>query len=759
MSDPIATQPAVSSAGGTLVSSRRQFLKWGGAGAGGLVMSIQFSGCSSMADSEQSRSEGSANNPEAPFKANAWVEIHPDERIYLILDRVEMGQGTYTGMATLLAEELEVSPDRIKLKTAPVGAAYIHPEYGMQITGGSSSLRTNWLRLREAGAHARALFAQAAAEVWQVDSKDVFVRDGVCENRVTGSRLSYGALAPLAATQRLEISPQLKSAKQFRYIGKKSTRLDAQLKSFGKALYGIDVEQPDMLYAVVIRAPSLGGTVLSFSAEAAMQQPGVVNIGQVPSGVAVIARSYWQARSAAGQVKVNWQSGKLATLSTEGIYDLYRQAAGKDSGTSVRSVGDYEDALEVADSTLSVEYQAPLLAHATMEPMNCTAQVGSDFCRIWAPTQGPDIARAVAVRETGLSHDQVSVHTTLLGGGFGRRLNQDFVAEAVNVAKLVDKPVKVIWSREDDTRNDFYRPATYHRLSAAFNAEGQATGWQHQIVGPRIMDHYAVDAVGVLAPTWTPQSVVNVLSKVAPGLAPDESPVEGAKELPYALDNIDVRYTHADPGVPITFWRSVGHSQNAFVVESFIDELAHHARQDPFDYRDKLLQQDARAQGVLRAVAKAARWGKPFVSGAVQGIACHKSFSTYAAQVVELSVSDQQIKVHRVTCAVDCGLVVNPDIVISQIESGIVFGLTAALFGDITIKEGVIQQSNFHDYPLLRMQDTPEIEVVIVPSAESPTGIGEPGVPPVAPAVANAVYVATGERLRSLPLKLPATSG
>ena len=725
--------------------SRRQLLKATGLAGGSLIVGFSLPGCASRFP------KGVA---EDSLRPNAWVEVTADNRVILTLDRVEMGQGTYTGMATLVAEELDVPPQKIEVVFAPVADHYKQADFGMQITGGSTSLSSNWERLRTASASVREMLESAAAQGWQIPLAEVTTEDGYCINRLSGSRLSYGELVAVAATLKVPAKPKLKTASEFKYIGKHNQRLDAAPKVFGTATYGIDVELPGMLYAVLSRPPMPGGKVRHYDASAAQAMPGVKAVIQTNQGIAVVADSYWRARKAQGALKIDWAPGKIGTPSTEDVFNLYRRAADEETGSAVRSEGSFANARSASAKVVEVEYQAPFLAHATMEPQNCTAHVTDDFCEVWAPTQGPDIARYVASRESGLSVDRIKINTTVIGGGFGRRLSQDYVAEAVAVSRQVKAPVKVIWSREEDIQHDVYRPASYHRLGATFDENGKVTGWKHQIVCPRILDHFARDAAGVIAPSWTPHFMVKAAASMAPLINPDPSPYEGASDLPYAIPNIDVRHVQADSGIPVAYWRAVGHSTNGFVVEGFIDELAHEAGKDPFEFRDELLADQPRHRKVLRTAAERAGWGKPKAPGVVQGIACHQSFNSYVAQVVDLVVENNQIKVKRVVCAVDCGTVVNPDMVAAQMEGGILFGLSAALYGDITFKDGQVQQSNYHDYPVVRMNETPEIEVVIVESDESPTGVGEPGLPPLAPAVANAVFAATGKRLRQLPLRL-----
>ncbi|MDG9668469.1 xanthine dehydrogenase family protein molybdopterin-binding subunit [Hahella sp. CR1] len=728
----------------TIALSRRDLLRASLSTGGGLMVALQLPGCASLPQGMETNS----------LRPNAWLEVTPDNRVILTLDRVEMGQGTYTGMCTLLAEELDVDPASIEVVFAPVDSAYEQPDFGLQITGGSTSLSSNWVRLREAGAMGRAMLVAAAAQVWNAPASSIITEHGVCRLREGGPSLSYGELAELAARQSTPTDITLKSPVDYRYIGKFNQRLDASLKSFGRADFGIDVQLPDMLYAVMARPPAAGGALRALDDQAARNMPGVVAVIQVPRGVAVVADKYWRARQARDKLKIEWDAGELGALDTALVFDLYRQTLDTESGDAVRSEGDVESALASTSERVTAEYRAPFLAHATMEPQNCTVWFRDGRCDVWAPTQGPDVARAVARRECGLSAADIHIHTTFIGGGFGRRLSQDFVGEAVSIAQHFDRPVKLIWSREEDIQHDLFRPASLHRLTAALSPGGEALAWTHDIAAPRVIDHYAKEAAGAVAPTWAPQAMVRMAAGVAKMVTPDQSAYEGAEDVPYAIPHIRVRHMKADSGVPISYWRSVGHSFNAFVVESFIDELAHHARQDPLAYREQLLRDHPRHLRVLRAAAQKADWQGALAPGRARGVACHKSFGTYVAQVAEVSVENDAIRVHRVVCAVDCGLAVNPDTVIAQMQGGVIFGLTAALYGEITHTQGAVRQSNFHDYPVLRMNETPEIDVVLVGGDAAPTGVGEPGTPPIAPAVANAVFRLTGRRLRDLPLRL-----
>ncbi|GAA3915022.1 xanthine dehydrogenase family protein molybdopterin-binding subunit [Litoribacillus peritrichatus] len=728
--------------------SRRQFFKLSMTASGGLVLATQLSACGT--DTHSGEKNG-------VWHADAWVKMDAEGQVKFLLDRVEMGQGTYTGLTTLLAEELDIDPSLIEVQFAPADTRYRNPDYGLQITGGSNSLSSSWDQIRQSGAAVRAVMTQAAGRVWQVAPEECSTMDGRVVHAATQRSLNYSDLYAVAVKESVPNSLTLKDPADFKYIGKHNQRLDAPLKSTGTADFGIDTVVPGMAFAVVSRCPVIGGSVKHFDATAALASAGVKQVVEITSGIAVIADSYWQARKGLNALSVEWDEGENASLSTQAVFEQYKQMADQDEGDSRRDEGDIESALSNGDLVISAEYQAPFLAHATMEPQNCVAHVQADRCDIWAPTQGPDVAQVAAAKVTDLSLDQIFVHTTFIGGGFGRRLSQDFVAEAAEISAKTGLPIKLIWSREDDTQHDIYRPASYHRLKAAVSADGKLTGWQHQLVCPKILSWYVWDAAPAQFP-WAPKFMYNTLANAGIAgegvLAPeDHSPFEGAESYPYAVESVDVRYTHADAGVPVSYWRSVGHSQNAFVVEGFMNEMAHAAKQDPYQFRRNLLKDNAQAVAVLDKVVALANWGKA-PKGVHQGLALHYSFGSWVAQVVEVAVEGTQYQVNRVYCVIDCGLAVNPDIVHSQMESGVIFALTAAKYGQIDIEQGRVKQSNFHDYQMLRMNECPEIVIDIIPSAQPPKGVGEPGVPPLAPALADALFSATGKRLRELPLSL-----
>ncbi|MFO7529748.1 MAG: xanthine dehydrogenase family protein molybdopterin-binding subunit [Marinobacter sp.] len=734
-----------------MAMNRRDFLKVGAGASGSLMLSLSLPGCAGLPTGYEEET--------GEWRPDAWLEITRDDRIYFTLARVEMGQGTYTGLTTLIAEELEVAPEAIEPRFAPVADEYKNPLYKLQLTGGSTSLATSWEPLRTAGAEAREMLVRAAAGVWQVDAAECSASEGrvIHPNGIDSMR--YGRLVELASKEILRGDVALKPAAEWKYIGKQNRRLDARAKSTGKAVYGIDVSLPDMVYAVVTRPPRFGGKVQSFNGDEVRAMAGVLEVMEIDRGVAIVADKYWRARKAQEALKVQWDFAEALGLSTAEVFKTYRKAADEDAGKSERSEGDTESVLATADKVVVAEYSQPYLAHATLEPMNATAWYRNDHMEIWAPTQAPDLGRIAAARVTDLAPDEVTINTTFLGGGFGRRLTQDYIEEAAAVAFRVDRPVKVIWSREEDTRHDLYRPAMLHRMKAGLN-KGELSGWDHQIVGPQILNWYVRNAGPAQFP-WTPKFLYDTLGKVgvwAEGIATpkDISAIEGAIEYPYQVANIDIRHTHIDPGVPITWWRSVGYSHNGFAVETFMDELAHEAGQDPYRFRYRLLENEPRHREVLDRAARLGGWDTPVPEGRARGIALMRSFGTYVAQVVEAGLENGSIRVYKVAAAVDCGQVVNPAIVVDQIEGGILFGLTAALYGEITLEQGEVQQSNFHDYPLLRQYERPDVEVEVVDSTETPTGVGEPGVPPVIPALGNALFALTGKRQRTLPLKADA---
>jgi isoquinoline 1-oxidoreductase beta subunit len=697
--------------------TRREFLQAASAAGAGLVIGFTLPGCAPAVAGP-------------PLEPNAWLRIGTDEGILVMVDRSEIGQGVTTSLPMLLAEELEADWSKIRIEFAPADPQYNNQLFGMQGTGGSSSVRAAWMPLRKAGAQAREVLIDAAAQTWGVERSECRAENGSVIHS-GGRRLSYGRLVAMAATLTVPADPPLKESRDWKVIGTRVARLDTPPKVDGTARFGIDVQVPGMLVAVVARCPVFGGKVAGFDPGQAQAVPGVRHVVQISSGIAVVADGYWPAMTGRNALAVTWDEGANAAVSSESIAALFARQATR-AGAVARSAGDADRALAGAARRIEAVYQAPFLAHATMEPMNCTAHVRPDGVDIWAPTQFQTGAHQMGASIGGVAPEQVKVHTTYLGGGFGRRFELDFIQEALETSKAVGAPVKLIWSREDDIQNEWYRPASYHRMRAGLDSDNQPAAWTHRVVAPSIMARLF------------PSTVQNGL---------DGEAVEGAVEMPYAVPNVHVDYLLTDTGIPVGFWRSVNHSYNAFVVESFIDELAHAAGQDPYEYRRALLADAPRYLRVLELAATRAGWGSPPPAGQFRGIAVHRSFEAYVAQVAEVSVgADGTVRVHRVVCAVDCGPVVNPDTVEAQMQSGVVYGLTAALYGEIGIDRGRVVQSNFHDYPMLRMAEMPRVEVHIVPSSDSQGGVGEPGTPPIAPAVCNAIFAATGQRLRTLPI-------
>lgn len=702
--------------------SRRDFLKAGTALGGGLLLSLSLPGfvITSLA--------APASNQ--PFRPNAFLRITPDGLTTIIVPKSEMGQGVLTALPMLIAEELDADWAAIRVEQAPTAKEY-QTTWNLQITGGSTSVRSSWDLFRQAGAAARFLLVAAAAQIWNVAASSCTTQNGIVTGP-GGKKLTYGALvdkaAALASTLPKELP--LKQPKDFRYIGKPLPRLDVKDKVNGRAAFGIDVQLPGLLIAKVLRCPVFGGKLVSFNATKAKAVPGVRHVVQISQGVAIVADHYWAAVQGIEALECQWDEGPNKNLSSDEITRQFAAAAQK-PGEVARQEGHADKTLLVAKKQLKAIYQVPFLHHATMEPQNCTAYFKDNHCEIWAPTQSQTNAQKVAAKAAGLPIEAITLHTTLLGGGFGRRLEHDFVAEAVEIAKAVKVPIKVVWSREEDVQHGFYRPATYNVLQAGLDERGQLQAWTHRIVGPSIAARSSPDRKGI-----------------------DHNSVDGAADLPYDVPNLLVDYIMYNTAVPVGYWRSVGSSQNAFITECFLDEVAAASGQHPYTFRLKLLAKAPRHKAVLELAATQAKWQQPLPKGHALGFAVHQSFGSYVAHVAEVSVVEGEVRVHRVVCAIDCGMVVNPDIVTAQMQSGVVFGLTAALKGEITLEKGRVQQSNFHDYPLLRMSEMPVIEVHIMPSADAPGGVGEPGVPPIAPAVANAVFAVTGKRIRQLPIKL-----
>lgn len=708
------------------IVGRREFLKTGAAAGGGLLVSWYL----------PIPSAGEGKDAGHQVALNAFVRIGADESVTVISSHSEMGQGIYTSLPMLLNEELEADWSKIRVEAAPVDPVYNHPIFGMQMTGGSTTSPAEWEHYRKMGALARTMLVTTAARQWNVDAASCQVEKGVVLHRASGRQATYGTLANAAAKLTPPTEVKLKDAKSFTLIGKPTRRLDTPSKTNGSAQFGLDVSLPGMLVAVVARPPVFGGKVAKVDASEALKVPGVKAVEQVESGVAVIAERFWPAKVGRDKLVVEWDLGPNAGLSTEQMLRDFA-AQGKSPGTVAKKTGDPDSALKSAAKTITAEYDVPYLAHAMMEPLNCVVDLHADSCEIWTGTQFETVDRQRAAEVAGLPPEKVQIHTTLLGGGFGRRANpaSDFVREAVHVAKVAKAPVKVVWTREDDLKGGWYRPMWHDHFEAGLDANGEPIAWTHTIVGQSI-------AQGTLFESFLVKNGV------------DDASVEGAADLLYGIPNLRVDLHSPKIGVPVQWWRSVGHSHTGFSVEGFLDEVAHAGGKDPHELRRKLLANQPRMLGVLELAAQKANWGSKLPPGVGRGIAGHFSFDSYVAQVVEASVAkDGAVRVHRVVCAVDCGTVINPDTVKAQMEGGIIFGLTAALKTEITLKNGKVEQSNFHDYQVLRIFESPKIEVYIVPSTANPTGVGEPGVPPVAPALANAIFAATGKRIRRLPIR------
>jgi isoquinoline 1-oxidoreductase subunit beta len=717
--------------------SRRDFLK---AGAGLTLGAMAPGVWAQMAGPGRAGGETVATGT---FEPNAFVRIGADNTVTVIVKHLEMGQGTYTGLPTLVAEELDADWNQIRVQGAPADAGrYNNLFWGpAQGTGGSTAIANSYEQMRKAGATARAMLVSAAAQRWNVAPESLTVARGTVLHKASGRRASFGALAADAAKMPIPADPKLKEPKQFVHIGKRVPRTDSRAKCTGTATFTQDVKLPGMLTAVVAHPPRFGAKVKSFDAAKAKAVKGVTDVVAIPQGVAVLAADFWTAKKGRDALAVEWDETGAFKLGTAEIMAEYRKLAAT-PGASARKEGDVNGALAGAAKTLEAAYEFPYLAHAAMEPMNCVVKLGTDACEVWNGHQFQTVDQAAVARVVGLKPEQVSLHTLYAGGSFGRRANpaSDYLVEAAAVAKAINgrAPVKLVWTREDDMRAGYYRPMNFHALKAGLDAQGNIVAWHHRIVGQSILTGTAFESM-----------------LVKNGI--DATSVEGASNLPYAIANLDVELHTPKMGVPVQWWRSVGSTHTAFSTEIFLDELAAAGGKDPYELRRALLGKHPRHKGVLELAAQRAGWGKPLApaKGARRGrgIAVHESFNSFVAQVAEVTVrKDGSLKVDRVVCAVDCGVAVNPEVIRAQMEGGIVYGLTAALHGAITLKDGVVEQSNYHDYAPLRMNEMPRVEVHIVPSAEKPTGVGEPGVPPIAPAVANAIFAATGKRLRNLPL-------
>ena len=751
--------------------TRRRFLIAGAAVTGGLLV-----GCGAPTPQERLGQASQLPVQGGQVALNGWVKIAPDGVVTVAVPRAEMGQGVMTALPMLLADELDARWEDVRAEVAPIDQIYANQAmmlnalpFGvddqgwvarmgsslaqraghalhLQVTGGSSSIRDAWLPLRVAGATARALLVQAAAARWQVPASDCRTQAGRVLHAGSGRSLGYGELVAEAAKLSPPSEVPLKDPAQFTLIGRSAPRQDVPAKVDGSAVFGIDVRVPDMVHAALIQAPVFGADVASFDGAQALRRRGVRQVLRIPHAVAVIADSGWRARQACADVQVSWTPTPHDRVSSADIARDADQALKTASGTGFVDRGDAAQALaEAARSgsggrVIEARYHAPYLAHAALEPINCIAQVRDGRVNLWVPTQSASLARWRAAQVAGVDTEHVTLHQPLLGGGFGRRLEIDMVEQAVQLALQTEgRPVKLVWSREDDTRHDFYRPAAWADFRAALDAKGQLLAWHNRVA----------------AQAPSNQATARLLPWAAAD-SPDKSQIEGAFDLPYDIAHLHVEQVRLTGHVPVGFWRSVGHSYNAFFTECFADEVAHAAGVDPLAWRRARLAGHPRHLAVLERVAREAAWGQALPAGRARGIALQESFGSICAQVAEVSVDEGRVRVHRVVCAIDCGVVVNPDTVVAQMEGSIVFALSAALHGEITLAQGRVQQASFPDYDMVRLAQAPRIEVHILRNGHPPGGVGEPGVPPLAPAVANALFALTGQRVRSLPIRLDA---
>jgi isoquinoline 1-oxidoreductase beta subunit len=704
--------------------SRRRFLKSSAALGGVLVVGLFLP--------EGRGRFAQAADAKAPIPPNAFVRIGKDDSVTVVVKHLEFGQGVTTSLPMLLAEELECDWGKVRWELAPAAPEYAHTAFGIQMTGGSSSVWNSWDQLRTAGAQARTMLVEAAAKQWKVSADQCRAEKG----HVIGPgkrRLSYGQLT--AAAAKLPVPPQvaLKPSSEFKRIGTSTRRLDSAAKASGRAAFGMDVQRKDLHTALLARPPVFGAKVKSINADKVKQVKGVSHVVVTPHGVAVVAEHFWAAKKGRDALEVEWNLGARASLSSSAISTQMREAA-KLPG-KVAHAPEKPDAIKSAARTVSAEYEVPFLAHAPMEPLNCTVELREGEAQIWAGTQFQGVDHGAAAKALGLPVEKVTLHTMLAGGGFGRRANpaSDFVVQACEIAKRAKVPVKLIWTREDGIRGGYYRPAFVHQVEVGLDSSGAIAAWNHRLAGPSIL-------------AGTPFEPMMVKDGI------DPTSVEGVADTPYAIPNFNVTLHTIDAGVPVLWWRSVGHSHTAFVMETMMDELAAAAGKDPVEFRRALLADKPRVKNVLDVAAARAGWGSPLPKGRARGIAVHESFGSVCAQVAEVSIEEGAPRVHRIVAAFDCGLAVNPLGVEAQVQSAIAFGLGAALFSEVTLEEGRVKQSNFHDYRVLRLSEMPKIEVHLTGGGEKPTGVGEPGTPPVAPAVANALFALTGKRARRLPL-------
>ncbi|MCX7054873.1 MAG: xanthine dehydrogenase family protein molybdopterin-binding subunit [Proteobacteria bacterium] len=703
-------------------TTRRDFLKGSAAATGALVIGFTLPMTSRFAQA------AAAATPGAGFAPNAFLRIAASGQVTVICGLSEMGQGVHMGIASLVAEELDADWKSVQLEQAPVDKAYNNPLFGMQATGGSTAIRGHYEPMRKAGAAAREMLVAAAATQWGVGADRCRTQDG----RVMGpdgKSAGYGELVAAASKLPVPQNPTLKDPGDFRILGKGLTRIDTPSKVNGSAGFGIDVKVPGLLTAVMVHAPVPGAKIVSVDDAAAKAIPGVKQVVQIPQGVAVLADGYWTALKGRDALVVKWDDGPLGSLSSEGISKLLIDATTK-PGAVARNEGDVSVAVA---KTIEAVYEAPYLAHACMEPMNCTAWVRAGEAEVWAPTQGPGPHQGIVAQLTGLPPEKVQVHTTYLGGGFGRRFAPDFIIASTLISKAAGAPVKLVYTREDDMRGWYYRPASVTRFTAGLDKDGNPVSLTARVASPAL-------SIAAGFATELPKGI-------------DEAAVEGIGDMLYAFPNLRVEYARVEPGIPPWFWRSVGHSQNVYFIEAFIDEVAAAAGKDPVEFRRSLLSKQPRLRGVLDLAAQKVGWGSPLPQGVHRGVAITTCFGSFVAQVAEVAMgANGKPRVQRIVAAVDCGRTVNPDVIHRQVEGAIAYGLSAAMYEKITFKNGRVEQSNFNDYPMLRIDEMPKVEVHIVPSTEAPGGIGEPGLPAATPAVINAIFAATGKRVRTLPI-------
>ena len=709
--------------------TRRDFLKTSSAVSGALVIGFYLPGGNKMAE---------AQTPAKPAVApNAFLRIAKDGSVTVQVKHLEFGQGVMTSLPMLVAEELDCDWSKVRAELAPAALVYAHTMFGMQMTGGSSSVINSWEQMRTAGAMARSMLVSAAATKWKVAATDCRTENGTIIGPA-GQRISFGDVAEAANQLTPPEKVVLKDAKDFRIIGKPTRRLDSAAKVNGSARFGLDVtakQVPNLHVALVKRPPMFGAKVKSFNADKVTGVPGVTHVVETSNGVAVVAKSFWAAKLGRDALVVEWDMDSAAKVSSAEMRKTYRELA-KTPGMVAKPAN--IESLKTSAKTVVAEFEMPYLSHAPMEPLNCTVKVDADSCEIWAGTQMQTIDQAAAAKVLGFKPEQVKINTMLAGGGFGRRANpaSDFIIEAVEIAKKAKVPVKTVWTREDDMRGGFYRPMFVHRITAGLDGAGKISAWDHTLVGQSIM-------------AGTPFESFMVKNGI------DGTSVEGVADTPYDIPNMRTSLHSPKNGVPVLWWRSVGHTHTAFAMESMMDDLAKAGGRDPVEFRRAYLGKHPRVLKVLNTAAEKSGWGNALPQGRARGIAVHESFGSVVAHVAEVSIDKGKIRVHRVVSAIDCGLAVNPLSIAAQVEGAMAFGLTAALYGNVTLKDGVVEQSNFHDYPILRLDEMPKTEVHIVETgATSPTGVGEPGTPPIAPAVANAVFALTGKRLRTLPFNL-----